>query len=268
METRLYRTGAFAKRARVSVRALRFYDREGLLRPSEHSLSGHRLYSDRDLITLGRILGLKLMGFTLAEIRAYLSAGPEELVDALARQRAMLEERQAQLGKAIQKVREAETQAREGNWDWDSLLKVIEATKMNEDKSWALKHLTQEQIDAITDISNRAYSPSANSKLAQREWTEEDQAKATQDWNEVYAEAERLAAAGAAPDGPEGLALGKRYGALLSAFTNDDPEMIEGLQKFYAEAKQLPPEKSPFKAITWDAMRFAERAYEASKNVQ
>lgn len=265
METRLYRTGAFAKRARVSVRALRFYDREGLLRPSEHSLSGHRLYSDRDLITLGRILGLKLMGFTLAEIKAYLSAGPEDLIDALARQRAMLEERQEQIGKTIRTVQEAEAQVREGTWDWDSLLKVIEATKMNEDKSWALKHLTQEQIDAITDISQRAYSPSANSKLAQREWTEEDQAKASQDWNEVYAEAERLAAAGASPDSPEGLALGKRYGALLSAFTNDDPEMIEGLQKFYAEAKELPPEKSPYQGATWETMQFAEKAYEASK---
>lgn len=265
METRLYRTGAFAKRARISVRTLRFYDREGLLSPSERSLSGHRLYSDRDLIPLGRILGLKRMGFTLAEIRAFLAAGPEELVDALARQRAMLEDRQAQLAQAVRTVREAEARVRDGTWDWDSLQRVVEAMRMNEDRQAALKHLTQEQIDAITDISNRAYSPDAARRLHERVWTEEDQAKATQEWNDVYAEAERLATAGAAPDSPEGLALGKRYGALLEAFTGGDPEFQAGLQKFYEEAKQLPPEKSPYQGATWETMRFAEQAYAASK---
>ena len=91
MEPRLYRAGAFAKRARVSVRTLRYYDREGVLSPTERSDSGHRLYSDRDLVALGRILGLKLMGFTLAEIRAILAVPSSDVADALARQRAMLE---------------------------------------------------------------------------------------------------------------------------------------------------------------------------------
>lgn len=265
-EPRFYRSGAFAKRARVSVRTLRFYDREGLLSPSEHSLSGHRLYSDEDLITLGRILGLKLMGFTLAEIRAVLSAGSEGLAEALGRQRAMLEARQRQIAQALRTVQDAEAKMRDGTWDWEALQGVIEAMQMNEDKSWMLEHLTPAQIEAITEISNRVQSPEVAQRLAERQWSEADQAAATQAWNEVYAEAERLAAAGASPEGPEGLALGKRYGELLEAWTGGDPEFMAGLQRFYDEAKKLPPEKSPYTQGTWEAMRFAEAAYGAVKD--
>lgn len=263
MEARLYRTGSFAKRARVSVRTLRFYDREGLLRPTERSLSGQRLYSDRDLIALSRILGLKLMGFTLGEIGAILSTPSEELGDALARQRAMLEDRQAQVARAIRAVREAEAKVRDGTWDWDAFLRVIEAMQMNEDKT---KHLTKEQLDAITEISARAYSPEAYARLKEQAWTDQDQARFTEEWNEVYAEAARLAEAGADPGGSEGRALGVRYGVLIRAFTRDDPELVEGLNRFYDEAKGLPPEKSPFAPGTWESMRFAELAYEASKS--
>ena len=97
--------------------------------------------------------------------------------------------------------------------------------------------------------------------------SDEEQARLTEEWNEVYAEAGRLAEAGADPSDSEGRALGARYGSLLRAFTQDDPELVEGLNRFYAEAKGLPPEQSPFPAATWETMRFAERAYEASKGL-
>jgi DNA-binding transcriptional MerR regulator len=45
MGHRLYQTGQFARKAAVSERTLRYYDRIGLLSPSCHSAAGHRLYS-------------------------------------------------------------------------------------------------------------------------------------------------------------------------------------------------------------------------------
>lgn len=262
MTNSYYRSGAFAQRARVSVRTLRFYDRMGLLAPSELSLSGHRLYSDEDLITLQKILAMKLLGFTLAEIKAYLSAGPRELPGALAQQRAMLLERRDQLDRAIRTIDDVDTRLREGEWSWEALLRVIEVMQMNEDRTWVQKHLTAEQLEAMAEIGARSYSPEAARKLAARTWTEEDQTRVSRDWAEVFAEAERLASTNADAAGPEAQALVARHQGLIQEFTQDDPEIAKGLERFYQEARELPAEKSPYE-VSPKAQEFLNRALAA-----
>lgn len=70
MKGRLYTTGEFAKKANVSVRTIRYYDKQGLLKPSQVSESGYRLYSDEDFARLQKILTLKYLGFSLEEIQS------------------------------------------------------------------------------------------------------------------------------------------------------------------------------------------------------
>jgi DNA-binding transcriptional MerR regulator len=234
----------------------------GLLTPSEHSLSGHRLYADEDLITLQKILAMKLLGFSLAEIKAYLAAGPRELPAALMQQRAMLHERRDQLDRAIRTLDDVESRLRDGEWSWEGLLRVIEVMQMNEDRSWVRKHLTEEQIQAMDEIGARAYSPEASARLAARSWTEEDQNRATQAWADIFAEAERLADAGADPCGPEGQAVITRQKALIHEFTQGDPEIAAGLSRFYQEARELPAERRPYQ-ISPKAQDFIDRAWAA-----
>lgn len=69
MEGRIYTTGEFAKKAGVSVRTIRYYDKQGMLKPSHISQSGYRLYTDGDFARLQKILTLKYLGFSLEEIR-------------------------------------------------------------------------------------------------------------------------------------------------------------------------------------------------------
>ena len=69
MEGRIYTTGEFAKKAGVSVRTIRYYDKQGMLKPSHVSQSGYRLYTDGDFARLQKILTLKYLGFSLEEIR-------------------------------------------------------------------------------------------------------------------------------------------------------------------------------------------------------
>lgn len=234
----------------------------GLLTPSEHSLSGHRLYSDEDLITLQKILAMKLLGFSLAEIKAYLAAGPRELPTALTQQRAMLRERRDQLDRAIRTLDDVEEGFREGEWSWEALLQVIEVMQMNEDRSWVRKHLTEAQIQAMEEIGARVYSPEASAKLAARTWTEEDQNRATQAWADVFAEAERLADADADPAGPEGQAVIARQKALIQEFTQGDPEILAGLSRFYQEARELPAERRPYQ-ISPQGQEFVDQAWAA-----
>ncbi|HEX6122841.1 MAG TPA: MerR family transcriptional regulator [Ktedonobacterales bacterium] len=63
-----------AARTGLTKRTLRYYEEIGLLAPPTRTEGGYRLYSERDVQHLLRIKRLKdLLGFSLAEIRAYAS---------------------------------------------------------------------------------------------------------------------------------------------------------------------------------------------------
>lgn len=69
----MLKIGEFSKLSRVSVRMLRHYDEVGLLAPSEvDPMTGYRYYSERQLITAGRIAALRALGFGLSDTRELL----------------------------------------------------------------------------------------------------------------------------------------------------------------------------------------------------
>jgi len=65
----MIKIGDFSKLSRVSVKALRFYDEIGLLRPATiDPFTGYRYYSVEQLARLNRILAFKDLGFSLEQI--------------------------------------------------------------------------------------------------------------------------------------------------------------------------------------------------------
>jgi DNA-binding transcriptional MerR regulator/precorrin-6B methylase 2 len=64
-----YSSGDFAKMANVSVRTIRFYDKQNILKPSYINPSGARFYTASDLARLQQVLLLKYLGFSLDDIR-------------------------------------------------------------------------------------------------------------------------------------------------------------------------------------------------------
>ena len=58
----------------VSIRALQYYDTIGLLKPSEYTESGYRLYDDTALERLQQILLFKELEFPLKEIKEIIDA--------------------------------------------------------------------------------------------------------------------------------------------------------------------------------------------------
>lgn len=80
---RTWRVGELATATGLSVRALHHYDEIGLLRPSERTPAGHRLYSGADVRRLHRIVALRGFGLSLAEVGQVLDGevgDPRELV--------------------------------------------------------------------------------------------------------------------------------------------------------------------------------------------
>lgn len=66
------RIGQLAAQAEVKIQTLRFYEREGLLRPPVRTASGYRTYTDHDLERVRFIRLCQGLGFTLREIRELL----------------------------------------------------------------------------------------------------------------------------------------------------------------------------------------------------
>ena len=65
------RIGELSKQTGVSIRMLRYYETEGLLKPMRIT-SGYRDYSEKELQTVERIKLLGLAGITLATIKLFL----------------------------------------------------------------------------------------------------------------------------------------------------------------------------------------------------
>ncbi|HEX6210053.1 MAG TPA: MerR family transcriptional regulator [Methylomirabilota bacterium] len=89
--------GKLAGRSGFTVKALRYYDRRGLLPPSGRRPSGYRLYLEADMHRLRFIRQAKALGLTLEAIRELMAAAGEH-GGASTRRRLlrMLDERIAQ----------------------------------------------------------------------------------------------------------------------------------------------------------------------------
>jgi DNA-binding transcriptional MerR regulator len=90
----------------VSVRTLHYYDAIGLLKPTEVTEAGYRLYDDTALCRLQNILLFRELQFPLKEIKAILDSPNFEPAEALSQQIALLELQYKHLGELISFARE------------------------------------------------------------------------------------------------------------------------------------------------------------------
>jgi DNA-binding transcriptional MerR regulator len=96
----MYTIGQVGDLAQLSRSTLLYYDRIGLLPPSDQSPAGYRLYSEADLARLERIRTYRAAGLSLARIKELLQADdPDHLTQAL-------EARLITLNQEIQQLRE------------------------------------------------------------------------------------------------------------------------------------------------------------------
>ncbi len=110
----MIRIGDFSRLARVSIRALRHYEDEGLLRPVHvDARNGYRYYDARQLAALHRIKALRDLGLPVREIRELAQGDDRAMGELLRTHRARLQG----------SVAEASAQLRQ----LDALLQRIEA---------------------------------------------------------------------------------------------------------------------------------------------
>lgn len=93
----------------VSIRTLQYYDSIGLLKPSEYTESGYRLYDDTALERLQQILLFKELEFSLKEIKEIIDAPNFDRETALEQQIELLTLKKAHLENLIDFARGIKT---------------------------------------------------------------------------------------------------------------------------------------------------------------
>lgn len=94
----------------VSVRTLHYYDAIGLLKPSQTTEAGYRLYDDAALRRLRSILLFRELQFPLREIRAMLDNPAFSQKQALEQQIALLERKQRRIADLISFAKKIQTE--------------------------------------------------------------------------------------------------------------------------------------------------------------
>jgi DNA-binding transcriptional MerR regulator len=210
------RVGELARRTNLTVRALHHYDEIDLLRPSQHTEAGYRLYTARDIARLQQIVSLRQLGLSLEEIRGCLDRpgfSPLEVIDLhLARLREQMESQRrlcARLEAIAARLHTA------GEVSADEFLRAIEETVMTE------KHFTPEQLGRIRD--RRA------------ELGEEVLRQKQAEWAALIAEARAEMERGTDPGDARVQALAERWQHLVQFTTGGDPEMARAIKRHWEE---------------------------------
>ena len=84
------RISEVAKLTGITVRTLHYYDEVGLLKPSEITEAGYRLYSREDLEILQQILFFRELDFPLSQIKEIMNNPNYDKEEALKKQKELL----------------------------------------------------------------------------------------------------------------------------------------------------------------------------------
>lgn len=145
-----YSSGEFARMAQVTLRTIRYYDKQNILKPSYVTDAGARFYTDEDFARLQQILLLKYLGFSLDDIREMTIADTDYhfMLNSLDIQKKLIQDRIEQMQLMEQAIEDTTAAIREEHIvDWSRMLDLIHLTGM--EKSF------KNQYKSATNIAAR-----------------------------------------------------------------------------------------------------------------
>jgi len=203
--------GELALEAGVSVRTIQYYNKEGLLMPSARTQGNQRLYSSEDRERLYKILCLKYMGLSLAEIRERIDSCTtrddfEELVvDEICNM-------ETDIGNLLRKFTTLKNLkgyvSSHDDVDWSQYSQIIGGFQEEGQYFWHLSGMYEERGDEIIE------EETTEAVAAIEERTQGEAAREGgmwKQWHRMVRDAIRLMRAGVPPDSPEGREIAERY---------------------------------------------------------
>src|SRR6516164_8726322 len=214
------KVGELAQRTGLTVRTLHHYDAIGLLRPSQHTEAGYRLYTAGDIARLQQVLSLRQLGFSLDEVRGCLDRpgfSPLEVLGLhLVRLRGQIEAQR----RLCQRLETLAAHLRAaGEVSADEFLDAIEGITMLE--TLGAKYFTPEQMQAIKQGREQA-GPENLSRMQER-------------WAELIALIRTEMEQGTDPADPKVQTLARRWQELLHQATGGDPGSQQAMKRHWEE---------------------------------
>lgn len=238
MDGQRWKVGELAKSAGLTVRTLHHFDKIGLLRPTERSEAGHRLYTSGDVRQLYRILALRQLGMSLGEIAESLAGDVDDLQAAVSRQLELVKEQI----RAQQEIRRR-------------LTGILRSLRQPDGPS------IDELFAAMEAIMQAKYfSPDQLVRLKDRH--REAGADAFAGWQrqgaELADEARHYAAQGTDPADPAAQALAHRWTELMVNMTGGDRKILSSI---YAKMDGEGPDTATRGVVSAEAWEYMKRTF-------
>lgn len=155
----MYKIGELSKLSNIPVKTLRFYDSEGILPPDKiDDFTGYRYYSASKLSDCYRILTLKELGFSLAEIKKVFKLSAKEYSALISQKEKELENLITQTEKRISTLRTLNSALKENESMFDIVisksekLRLAYCRKIIRDKSETNDIFDKMQVEIPTDV--------------------------------------------------------------------------------------------------------------------
>lgn len=207
----------------VTVRTLHYYDEIGLLKPSEITEAGYRLYDENALAVLQQILFFKELDFELNEIRDIMTNTAFDKTEALKKQKELLNKKRERI---------------------DKLVTLIDNTIKGE-SSMSFKEFDMTEIEN----TKKKYAKEVKERWGNTDAYTESQKKtknySKEQWQEIDEESREILKAFAAnmdkaPHSEEVQALVKEWQDFITArYYNCTKEILQGLGLMYVQDERF-----------------------------
>lgn len=251
----LLTVGELAKEMDVTVRTLQYYDKEGLLKPSEKSEGGRRIYTKKDMVKLHQIISLKYLGFSLDEIKGKIFSldNPKKVAEILKNQSEIIKKQIENLKSALtitealyEEVLQIETV------DFSKYADIISLLKQQNENYWVIK----------------LFDAELSSHMRERfKDKEKEGLKLFEKYSDILDKAVLLKEEGELPTNDRSIALGKEWWDMINEFTGGDMSLIPKLMKFNENKDQWNEEMAIKQRLVDDFIGQAIEAYFKNQNI-
>jgi|SRR5699024_1533045 len=218
----IFTIGEFMHKSGVSIRTLRYYDSIDILKPSDYTEGGHRLYSKEDLSVLQKIKSLQFLGYSLKDIKNMLqnnTAKGAELLRSLNDQKRIFEAKRLEITHVLSDLDHLiETIEDEETVNINLFCLMLQKLMFEEDtKKWFEDHFSKDLTDELFYLNKS------------------DEIDLDKKWIKLLSDIKHLTLAGATPSSKEAQLTIELLMELMNKTTKGHLDLI---------VEKLPPSES------------------------
>lgn len=214
MERNKWKVGEVSKLTGLTIRTLHYYDKIGLISPSYRTETGHRLYTEVDIIKLQQIMSLKELDFSLENIKDFLENDEYNLSEIIKMQIIKITqeiELKTQLKDQLQEIFEI---FHSGNKP--TLEMFINSIKLIKNHD---VYFTQEQINKLK-LNFHKINKEGNNIV---------------NWNQLISLLKIEMDKGTPTDHPNVIELAKKWQEGINYFTGGDTGILRSAEQYYKD---------------------------------